>query len=104
MAKRRYIFTDKHHSTEAICSIILGVISLFGIVAVIYLSFSKAGGTTPGYGLTGFLAVFFSMIGLILGLLSFRRYDCFRVLCILGTALNLLVLLGTGFLFSLGLG
>lgn len=103
MAKRKYIFTNKRHSTEAIGSVILGTVSLLGMIAAIYLSFREAGGTKPGYGLTGFLAVLFSLVGLILGILSFRKNDSFLLLCWMGTILNLLVLIGTGFIFSLGL-
>ncbi len=103
MAKRKYIFTNKRHTTEAICSVILGTISFLGISAVIYLSSSRGGVTRPGYGLTGLLATLFSLAGLLLGMLSFRRTDSFRVLCWSGTLLNLLVLLGMAFLFSLGI-
>lgn len=82
---------------------ILGLVSLFGIVAVICLSFKRGGETSPGYGLTGLLAAVFSFVGLILGILSFQKRDCFRILCILATALNLLVLAGMFFLFYLGM-
>ena len=99
---RSYKFTNKRHPAKAICAIMLGVVSLFGICAVIYLSFQAHGATKPGYGVTGLLATIFSLTGLILGVLSFRDRNSFYVLSWVGTILNLIVLLGIGFLFSLG--
>ena len=100
---RSYKFTNKRHPEKAIFAIALGIISLFGICAVIYLSFKEQGGTRPGFGLTGLLAVLFSLTGEILSILSFRDRDSFYVLSWVGTILNLLVLIGVALLFSWGL-
>ena len=100
---RSYKFTNKRHPEKAIFAIALGVISLFGICAVIYLSFQEQGATKPGFGLTGLLAVLFSLTGEILSILSFRDRDSFYVLSWVGTILNLLVLIGVALLFSWGL-
>ncbi len=102
--RRNYKFTNKKHPRRAIASTILGTVSLLSMGAVIYLSFMGNGGTRPGYGLTGLLAVCFTLVGVIIGLLSLREKDCFHVFGWLGTILNLLVLVGTGYLFSLGTG
>lgn len=102
MARRNYKFTNKRHPDQAVFSVILGLISLCGIAFVIYRSYQDQGGTRPGYGVTGLLAVIFSLTGVVLGLLSFRKRDSFQVLCYVGTILNLLILVGMGFLFSLG--
>ena len=102
MARRNYKFTNKRHPDQAIISLILGVISLAGVLSVIYLSGREGGVTRQGYGMTGLLAVVFSLAGVILGILSFRKRDSFHVLCWVGTILNLLILVGMGFLFSLG--
>ena len=99
---RGYKFTNKTHPVKGICSTILGTISLLGICAVIYQSFLAGGATKPGYGLTGLLAVIFSLTGIILGMLSFRDRDSFALLGWVGTILNFVVLIGIGFLFSLG--
>ncbi len=103
MARRNYKFTNKRHPDQAIFSVILGVISLVGIASVIYRSYREQGGTHPGYGLTGLLAVLFSLAGIVLGLLSFRARDSFRVLCFVGTILNLLILAGMALLFFMGM-
>ena len=101
--RRSYKFTNKKHPAQAIFSTILGTISTCGIIAVIWLSFTMHGATKPGYGLTGLLAVIFSLIGVILGITSFQERDGIYVLSWVGTILNLLVLVGVGLLFSLGL-
>lgn len=103
MGRRNYKFTNKKHPWQAVASTILGMVSLISMGAVIYLSFLEDGGTRPGYGLTGLLSVCFTVAGTILGLISLREKDCFHALGWLGTLVNLLVLLGTGFLFSLGM-
>lgn len=103
MKRRNYKFTNKKHPWQAIASLILGVISLLSMGAVIYLSFRERGLTRPGYGLTGFLAVIFTLAGVILGLLSLRERECFKSVGMIGIIVNAVVLLGTGFLFSVGL-
>ena len=99
---RDYKFTNKKHPPKAIIALILGTISLIGLCIVIYLTFAAAGVTKHGYGLTGLLAVIYSLVGLILGILSFRDRDSFYVLSWAGTILNAVVLLMVGFIFSLG--
>ena len=102
-AGRNYKFTNKTHPAKAVCSVMLACVSLLGVCAVVYLSFQGQGETKPGYGLTGLLAVIFSIIGEVLGVLSFRERDSFYVVSWVGTILNLIVLVGVGFLFSLGI-
>lgn len=103
MARRNYKFTNKKNPWQAIASLILGLISLVSMGAVVYLAFQEKGATRPGFGLTGLLAVCFTMAGVVLGLVSLRVRDSFQGIGILGILLNLLVLLGTGYLFSLGM-
>jgi len=103
MRKKNYKFTNKKHPPRAIASTILGLISLFGMGGAIYKSFLAHGVTKPGYGLTGLLAVIFSIIGIVLGVLSLKENDSFHVFGWGGIILNLLVLVGTAYLFSIGL-
>ena len=103
MKARRYKFSNKKHPWQAQGSMILGIISLVSIITVIVFSFRQAGETKPGYGVTGLLAAIFTLAGLILGLVSFRQRESFRLLGILGCVINGLVLLSVGALFAWGL-
>ena len=89
MRKKNYIFTNKKHSDKAIMSTILGVISLGGVMH-------------GGYGVTGVLATVYSLIGLILGVLTLRDKDIYRFFPVLGTILNVISLGGISFLLYLG--
>lgn len=103
MGRRNYKFTNKKHPWQAAASLILGCISFVSMGAVIWMAFQENGGTRPGYGMTGLLAVCFTLAGTILGLVSLREKDCYHILGWLGTFVNLLVLLGTGWLYYLGM-
>ena len=80
-------------------STILGGISLVSLGIVTYLSYSQGGVMHGGYGVTGVLATIYSLIGLILGILTLREKGIFPVL---GTILNVVALGGVSFLLYLG--
>lgn len=102
MRKKNYIFTNKKHSNKAIMSTILGVISLVSLGIVTYLSYRQGGVMHGGYGATGVLATIYSLIGLILGILTLRDKDIYRLFPVLGTILNVVALGGVSFLLYLG--
>ena len=102
MRKKNYIFTNKKHSDKAIMSTILGVISLASLGIVTYLSYRQGGVMHGGYGITGVLATLYSLIGLILGILTLRDKDIYRIFPVLGTILNVIALGGISFLLYLG--
>ena len=102
MRKKNYIFTNKKHSNRAIMSTILGGISLVSLGIVTYLSYSQGGVMHGGYGVTGVLATIYSLIGLILGILTLREKDIYRIFPVLGTILNVVALGGVSFLLYLG--
>lgn len=102
MKRKNYIFTNKKHSEKAIMATILGIISIVSMIIVIYLTYLKNGEATVGYGMTGVLATIFSLIGLCLGLVTIREKENYKLFPILGTVLNVLVLLGMAFILYLG--
>ena len=61
---------------------------------VTYLSYSQGGVMHGGYGVTGVLATIYSLIGLILGILTLREKDIYRIFPVLGTILNVVALGG----------
>ncbi len=90
--KRKYIYTDKRHSNRAVMSAILGIISNGSLAAVIYLSFQKNGEVPHGYGVTGVLAVLYSLVGLGMGVVTVRDKTYYRLFPWLGILLNTLAL------------
>ena len=102
MKKRKYIYTNKKHPPGAIMSVILGIISGVSMIAVVYLTYRANGEAIPGYGLTGLLAVIFSLIGFVLSAKSFQQKEAFRVYSVVGLILNLVVLLGVGGIVYMG--
>ncbi len=103
MKHRKYIYTNRRHSQRAIMSTILGIISIVSLVIVVYLSYLKDGQAAVGYGLTGLLAAWFSVIGLILGVVTAQQKQYFRLFPVLGIFLNLAALGFVAFLLQLGL-
>ena len=81
-------------------STILGGISLVSLGIVTYLSYSQGGVMHGGYGVTGVLATIYSLIGLILGILTLREKDIYRIFPVLGTILNVVALGGVSFFLS----
>lgn len=71
---------------------ILGVISLAGLVIVVFLAYLGAGEAAVGYGFTGLLATVFSLVGLFLGIATVRDKDYYRFFPVLGILLNLAAL------------
>ncbi|RHP95087.1 hypothetical protein DXA19_09835 [Firmicutes bacterium AM59-13] len=102
MRKKNYIFTNKKHSDKAIMSTILGIISLISMGIVTYLSYRGGGVMHGGYGVTGVLATIYSLIGLILGIVTLRDKDIYRIFPVLGTVFNFIALAGISFLLYLG--
>lgn len=101
--KKDYIFTNKRHSQRAVMSTILGVISLLSLIVVVYLSYARAGGIPAGYGVTGFLVAVFSIVGLVLGIVTVVEKDRYRLFPCLGILFNLLALSGIGLVVYAGM-
>ncbi len=105
MKKRNgYIFTNKRQSNRAIMATILGVISLLSIGAVVYLTFMQKGNAPISYGLTGLLTMIMSLVGLVLGIVTVLEKNYYKLFPTLGIVLNLLALVGVGFIVYAGFG
>lgn len=100
--KQHYIFTNKKHSPKAIMSTILGIISMVSLVAVIYLTYIKKGDAPTGYGMTGLLIFLFSVVGLILGIMTALEKDKYKLFPFLGILFNALSFIGIGIVIYVG--
>jgi hypothetical protein len=90
--KKNLVFTNKHHSPQAILSMILGLISFSSLCIVCFFA-TKAKGSAPiSYGLTGLLALIYSVAGMILGVRTVRQRDQYRFFSWAGIVLNTLSL------------
>ena len=101
--KRNYIFTNKKHAEKAIMATILGIISTISLVAVIYLTYMQGGHAPVNYGLTGLLIVIFSVVGLLLGIVSIMERDRFKLFPAIGIILNSMALVGIGLVVYAGM-
>ena len=72
---------------------ILGIISLAALAIVIFLSYRLDGNAPAGYGVTGLLSLLFSLVGLVLGIITVRQKDQFQVFPCAAIILNGLSLL-----------
>lgn len=100
--KGNYIFTNKDHPQRAIMSTILGVISLTSIFLTLYFTLRDHGQAPLRYGFTVLMALLFSIVGLVLGILSRMEPDKFYFFSYLGMIINVLVLVGIGFILFAG--
>lgn len=101
--KKNYIFTNKKHSEKAIMSAILGIISTISLVVVIYLTYIKGGEAPANYGMTGLLIVIFSIVGVLLGIVSATEKDRFKLFPTIGIILNSVALTGIGLVVYAGM-
>ena len=83
-------------------AVILGVISLASLGTVVYLTCQNAGSAQMGYGFTGLLAALFSLVGLLLGIVTVQNKSYYRAFPVLGIVLNLLVLGAVGLILYAG--
>ncbi|MCR5720417.1 MAG: DUF6142 family protein [Lachnospiraceae bacterium] len=103
MARRKLIYTGKKISKRGRMSAFLGVLSLAGLAVSIYAAYKKDGEISMKYGVTGFLAMIFSLSGLILGTCSLRDDENFRFLPVLGIVLNSLSLICVGIILYIAI-
>ena len=83
-------------------SVILGVISLAALVTVVFFSYRSGGEAAVKYGFTGALAAVFSLVGVILGVLTACDKSYYRFFPVLGVMLNVMSLGGVSLILYAG--
>lgn len=83
----KYKFSDKRQSLGGIISTIMGLLALASLIYGVYISFKAQGHAGLKVGSLGLLSLFISVIGTIIGLLSFKEDDKFYTLSKVGSML-----------------
>ncbi|MCD8250308.1 MAG: DUF6142 family protein [Lachnospiraceae bacterium] len=96
-------FDGKKHSHPGIISSVLGAIALLADVIVLVIAFMQSGQAGRMVGVTGFLAMWVSLVGLYYGVRALREKETKRLFPRLGFVLNLLLLAGFGAVYALGM-
>ncbi len=91
--KKNYKFTNKRHSSRAIMSSILGILSLASLILAIFRTYLAAGEAGVNVGMVGFFSTCFAVTGLILGYMAKQSPDRYPFFVYLGLGLNLLTLI-----------
>ena len=97
-------FTSKKQSEKGIMSTVLGMISMVAFFVANAGAFNEKGEVAPRYGGVGVLSLIFALAGLVLGIMSFREPDVFRLFVWMGAVIStvalflwiFIVLVGTG--------
>lgn len=99
-----HLYNSREVSTNAVLSVIMGAISLFSSIMMIYLTYRNGGEAELRYGGVVFVCLFISLFGLILAILSRREPEKKYLVSYIGMALNGLVLVLGFIIIYLGLG
>ena len=99
----RYMFTDNRHPEKGVMSAILGCISVTALAFAVVFTYRDGGQAQIRYAAAALVAAIFSVVGLILGIMSRFERDIFKVFPNTGIVLNLIALIFVIFILVLGL-
>jgi len=102
MRKSSYMFTNKSHPAKGIVSALLGGLDMVCMVLVIVFSFQAKGNATVRFGVVTFLALVFSAIGFVMGVMSRMEKDKFYLFPTIGIITNLFVIAFIIFILIIG--
>ena len=89
----RYMFTDNRHPEKGVMSAILGAISVGTLITAVFLTYRNGGQAQTRYAAAAFVAAVFSVVGIVLGIMSRFERDIFKLFPNLGIILNSLSIL-----------
>lgn len=81
---------------------ILGLISLVFLSAAVFGSYRSGGEVGTRYGFTGLLAFLYSLIGLLLGIVTALNKNYYKAVPVAGILLNLVSLVCLGLILYVG--
>lgn len=97
-----YKFTKKKNPNKGIMATSLGIIATTSICIAVYLAYMNKGIAIPQYGMVTFLSFIFSMVGLVLGIVSIMEKDIYRLFPVIGIVFNSIALFMSGSILYLG--
>lgn len=97
----RFMFTDNRHPEKGILSAVLGCISVTTYILAVVLTYKNGGQALMQYAAAAFVAAIFSVVGLVLGIMSRFEKDIFKFFPNMGIILNALAVLFVAFLIVL---
>lgn len=100
--KKRKIYTDKKHAVKGIVATFLAVAALILFAVIIYISFKHGGEADMWIGSLALISILLGVVGLILGLMSFRNENSYKLFAQIGSFLNVFVLLIWGLIYMIG--
>lgn len=100
--RKRKIYTDKKHAVKGIIATILAVVALIVFAGIVYISFSQKGAADIRIASMALISILLGIIGLILGLMSFRGENNYKLFSQIGSFLNVFVLVLWGMIYLIG--
>ena len=97
------MFTDNRHPEKGVMSAILGIISVSALIAAVVFTYNDGGQAQMRYAAAALVAAIFSVVGLVLGIMSRMEKDIFKLFPNLGIVLNSLSIAFVIFILVLGL-
>lgn len=88
-----YKFSNKCHSGKGMLSLGFGAASLIMLLALIYWASIKQGNGSIYLGTIGLVSLVFSVIGLVIGLISFFELNRYKLFPKIGSIFNIIMLL-----------
>lgn len=100
--KKRKIYTDKKHAVKGIVATVMAVMALIVFAVVVYISFKNAGEAGVWIASMALISILLGIVGLILGLMSFKNENSYKLFAQIGSFLNVFVLLIWGLIYMIG--
>ena len=101
--RRRKIYTDKKHAVKGIIATFLAIAALIIFGILVYISFKNRGEAGIIIGSLALISILLGAVGLILGLMSFKEENKYKLFSYIGSFVNVFVLLLWGLIYMIGL-
>ncbi len=95
------MFTDNRHPEKGVMSAILGCISVTTLAFAVVFTYRDGGQAQIRYAAAALVAAIFSVVGIVLGIMSRFERDIFKLFPNLGIILNLISIIFVVFLLIL---